>query len=382
MELSFDIAVVGGGVLGTFHAYHALKRGLKVVLLEQHARPDGATVRNFGQIVPSGMAPKWQAYGRASLAIYQDLQSQADISVRQLGSIYLASDAEEMGLLEELRAINQQHGYPSELMSAAACLRAYPGLKASYCKGGLFFPEELSVNPRLMIHRLHRYLEAESGLAVMQRCRVHTIEESGDGCLLMSSQGQIKAKRAIVCSGSELQALYPELAAASGLQLVKLQMLRLKPQAPRLPGNILTGLSIRRYESFQACPSYAAVKAKEPSEAFWKQYGVHILFKQEADGSVILGDSHEYLPLADGQPFDFDLKAEISSYMLRQAAAIFELDYQAVDRQWAGVYTQCEQGDLYQAQVGSAVHIVTGIGGKGMTGSPGFAAHHIDEILA
>lgn len=30
MDQSYDLIVVGGGVLGTFHAYHALQAGLKV----------------------------------------------------------------------------------------------------------------------------------------------------------------------------------------------------------------------------------------------------------------------------------------------------------------------------------------------------------------
>ncbi|MGI9459159.1 MAG: FAD-dependent oxidoreductase, partial [Pirellulales bacterium] len=59
-----DLLVVGGGVLGAFHAYHAMQRGLTVILLEKDAAPVGATVRNFGQVVPSGLDQHWQQYGR------------------------------------------------------------------------------------------------------------------------------------------------------------------------------------------------------------------------------------------------------------------------------------------------------------------------------
>ena len=84
---NFDLLIVGGGILGTFHAYHALRKGLKVALLEKDGLPVGATVRNFGQVVPSGMNAKWQPLGRRSLEIYQTIQQQFDISVRQNGSI-------------------------------------------------------------------------------------------------------------------------------------------------------------------------------------------------------------------------------------------------------------------------------------------------------
>ena len=69
MNYKTDLIIIGGGVLGTFHAYHALKNGLTVTLFEKDKQPLGATVRNFGQVVPSGMDIKWQQYGRESLRI-------------------------------------------------------------------------------------------------------------------------------------------------------------------------------------------------------------------------------------------------------------------------------------------------------------------------
>ena len=92
MKTQYDLIVIGGGVLGTFHAYHALKAGMKVAIIEKDKMPKSATIQNFGQVVPSGMDSKWQTYGRESLAIYKEIQSQFDISVRQNGSVYLASN--------------------------------------------------------------------------------------------------------------------------------------------------------------------------------------------------------------------------------------------------------------------------------------------------
>ena len=35
MKPMYDLIVVGSGVLGTFHAYHALKKGLSVAIIEK-----------------------------------------------------------------------------------------------------------------------------------------------------------------------------------------------------------------------------------------------------------------------------------------------------------------------------------------------------------
>jgi hypothetical protein len=157
--------------------------------------------------------------------------------------------------------------------------------------------------------------------------------------------------------------------------------LRLKPQQNiHIPGNILTGLSIRRYESFQECPSYKSIKAKEDSNSFWKKWGVHILFKQEADGSIILGDSHEYADVQMKDGIDFYLREEITRYFINEGAKIFNLEHWEIDDQWLGIYSQCKTQDIFQHNIDDKIYIVTGIGGKGMTASPGFSHSNISKI--
>ena len=83
---TYDVLIIGAGIMGTFHAYHALKKGLSVALFEKNHQPQGATVKNFGQVVPSGMNRKWQRIGRRSLEIYKEVQNQTDITVRTSGN--------------------------------------------------------------------------------------------------------------------------------------------------------------------------------------------------------------------------------------------------------------------------------------------------------
>ena len=380
---TYDLAIVGGGMLGVAHAYHALRAGKRVAILEKNLRPEGATVRNFGQIVPSGMDAKWQAYGRKSLEVYTSLQQQADISVSSYGSIYLASDEEEMTLLEELARINQDNDYTSSLLTKATCLEQYPGLRADYVQGGLFFPQELTVDPRLAIHRIIALLQERFGLAYFPGTMVTAIEQKGEHLALINNQDQsYTAAKILVCSGSDFEILFPETFRQSSLQSVKLQMLLTKAQ-PKLQirGSVLTGWTIRRYESFRECPSYAGIKAKEDPTTYHQQLGIHILFKQAADGRVILGDSHEYWDAGSKDSVDFQLDDSINRFMIRSAKAIYELETYDIDKTWVGIYSQCKDRDIFEAEVMPNVHIVTGIGGKGMTGSFGYAEQNIAALL-
>ena len=383
MKPSYDLIVVGSGVLGTFHAFHALKKGLRVAIVEKDKMPKGATIQNFGQVVPSGMDSKWQAYGRESLAIYKEIQSQFDISIRQNGSVYLASNEEEIQLIEELSIINQSNNYQSHLLTKQECLYKYPGLRSDYVKAGLFFPEEVTAEPRTMIYRLQEFMIQKMGLKIITNTSIINCESTPNGVTLSSaSNEEFLASKVIICNGNEFKNLYPKLFNESDLEVSKLQMMQTKPQKNyKLDGSILTGLSIRRYEAFYECPSFKAIKAKENPDALEKKWGVHILIKQAADGSVILGDSHHY---ADAQNIDdlgFDLDMDIDNFMIQEAKKIIDLPNYEIQNRWYGMYSQCKTKDIFEHTVGDNIHIITGIGGKGMTGSAGFSKENITKIF-
>jgi len=160
-------------------------------------------------------------------------------------------------------------------------------------------------------------------------------------------------------------------------------MMETLPQPGLVLGpNILTGLSIRRYESFQECPSYPEIAAREEADSLWKKWGVHILFKQREDGSMIIGDSHHYQEAATADQLGMDIEEDITRYILQEAQKIFDLPTYKLRRQWIGKYSQCKQRDIYQEEIEDHVYVLTGIGGKGMTAGPGYSAWHLEKILA
>lgn len=383
MKDKYDLIIVGSGVLGTFHAYHALLKGMSVAILEKNSKPEGATVRNFGQVVPSGMDRKWQNFGKDSLTIYKDIQSKFDINLRQNGTIYLASNEEEMQLIEELHEINISNDYESNLLTKEQCLSKYAGLRADYCTGGLFFPQEVTVEPATMIHKLHQYMTANLGLDLFMNTMVVRTEDRFTEVIATTSSGlEYKASKIIICNGSDFKVLYPEIYNNSDLVVSKLQMLQTKPQPNyKLDGSVLTGLTIRRYESFEECRSYQSIKAKENPDSYEKKYGIHILFKQALDGSVILGDSHEYAPAREIDSLGFDLSMDIDHFMIEEAKKIIDLPTYEIQSRWFGMYSQCKTKDIFEHTIDENIHIITGIGGKGMTGSAGFAKHNIDKIF-
>ncbi len=287
----------------------------------------------------------------------------------------------EMQVLLEKHQQYQNLGYPSEILTAMQCRQRLPALKESYCSGGLFFPEEVTAEPDKLIYRLLEYLVTRQELDYRPATPVIACT-SNDSFREVRDVfgGKYTASRVIICNGRDFKFLFPKVFQTSDLQICKLQMLATYPlpQVP-LPGSILTGLSIRRYYAFKSCPSYVHLKPEEVNENL-RKWGIHILFKQAEDGSIIIGDSHEYADTITLQELDYGVEDEINSYILQEAQQILNLPDWRIRRSWNGYYSQSKSAEIYEHVLDRKIHIVTGIGGKGMTTAAGFAQHHVQRL--
>ena len=377
----YDLIIIGGGIIGTFCAYHALRKNKSVLLLEKDSEPYEASFRNFGQAVPSGQAlDTWFEHGRRSLKIYKRIQDEIDISLVKNGSWYLASDDFEMTLLEEMQILFAERNYIGRLYQANDCLDINPALQKSYVKGGLFIPEEASLNPRVMVHRLRSYLISKLGLHYKNQTTIVGAEKKRGIVKINSAAGEtFWGDKLIIANGKDTQFLLPNHYPEKDLKISKLQMLLLAPQKRIIHANILTGLTIRRYESFHSCPSFSKIETTAEQKLLQSK-GIHILFKQADDGSIILGDSHEYKPVHQQAGFGFDISTEINDMMLEEAKEILRLEHWNVEKSWAGFYLQGTESQVFTKTIDDVLHVVNGIGGKGMTTSPGFTEQYIDQL--
>ena len=57
MNSSYDVAIVGGGVIGVCSAYYLSQTGVKVLLIEKGEIASGCSSGNGGLIVPSHTVP-------------------------------------------------------------------------------------------------------------------------------------------------------------------------------------------------------------------------------------------------------------------------------------------------------------------------------------
>ena len=96
------VVVVGGGILGTAHAWAAIERGHHVVQLERESEARGATVRNFGLVWVSGRSPRELEVAQRSRDLWQGIaKSVPGTGFRAIGSLTLLQTQEEVDHLWE-----------------------------------------------------------------------------------------------------------------------------------------------------------------------------------------------------------------------------------------------------------------------------------------
>jgi len=367
-EQRVDIAIVGAGILGLAHAYMAAKSGRSVVVLERSPRALGASVRNFGMIWPVGQpAGEMLTLALRSRELWLELLQAAKLPSRETGSLHLTYRDDEARVAQEFAEVGPQLGYQCSWLSASEIAEKSQAARSEGLLGGLWSSTEFTVDPRLILASLPRFLEERFGVHFVFGTVVQEIELPH----IETTAGVWKAEKAIVCSGDEFHALYADHYAASGLTRCKLQMMRTAPQPGswQLGPSLAAGLTLRFYPAFKVCSQLAALEHRIAAETpEYNRWGIHALVSQTADGALTLGDSHEYGLSVD--PFDKQL---IDDLILQYTRGFLNAPDMTVVERWHGVYAKHPEKPLVTLNPAENVRIVVSPGGSGMTLSLGVA---------
>ncbi len=369
------VAIVGAGIIGLAHAWSAAERGHRVTVFERSAWAHDASVRNFGMIWPIGQsAGEWHEVALRSRSRWLQLGAAAGVWVNPCGSLHLAHNNDEWTVLQEFEGHAGKLSYDCKLLTASQVQEISPAANPHGLIGGLFSSSELCVNPRAAVKNIPRWLNEKFGVEFRFSTTVAEIRPSdaSEGISLRTSDGATQfADRVVVCSGADIQSLFPQELARHPLLRCKLQMLKTAPQPEgwRLGPHLASGLTLRHYKNFNICPSLAALKKRVATETpELDRFGIHVMASQNDSGEVILGDSHEYD--ADVEPFD---KTEIDDLILRELRKVLHLPAWIIAEKWHGYYLKHSSSPALETEPLPNVHLCTAVGGAGMTLSMGLA---------
>ena len=166
----FDLAVVGGGIIGLAHAYMAAKAGKRVAVIEKDVRANGASIRNFGFITVTGQerGDIWRL-ARRTRDVWAEVAAAAGLQIDQRGLYLTARSAEAVAVIDAFLATEMGEG--CRLMAPDEFRRAAHGLGSSDLEGALFSPHELRVESRDVIPALAAWLEKAWNVTFFNRDR-------------------------------------------------------------------------------------------------------------------------------------------------------------------------------------------------------------------
>ena len=146
---TYDVAVIGAGVIGTSCAYHLVKKGLSVALVDRNNVARGTSSHCDAVALIVDKQPGVDAaMGYASIQRFLELQNEldSDFELRQRGCLYACDTEQEMEVAAQYARDMQADGYNVNALSPKELLEHEPFL-AKDLIGGLFSDIDLGLNP-------------------------------------------------------------------------------------------------------------------------------------------------------------------------------------------------------------------------------------------
>lgn len=359
---SFDLIVVGAGIVGLAHALMGARRGWRVAVVERDQRCIGASIRNFGFVTVTGQraGDTWRRAHR-SAQVWAEVAPAAGIPILQRGLWVAAKRAAAAEVLQAFRATDM--GRYCELMSPATVEARAPLLRAE--AGALYSPHELRIESREAIPSLAAWLAEVHGVRFYNGEAVLHVEPGR----VQTARRTWQAERIALCPGTDLNGpALPWLPA--GLRLSKLQVLRLRPRSPvHLPAPVMADLSLVRYAGYADLPeSRPLLRQLQQECADSLAHGIHLITVQSADGSLVVGDSHH----EDVSPTPFGSEAVDELIVGHLHEALRLPDCEVLER-WTGVYPTGHTQDALIQSPDSGLRVVLVTSGTGASTAFGIA---------
>lgn len=203
MIQDFDVAIVGGGIVGCYAAYHLAKAGRKVGLFEKGRIGGEQSSRNWGFVRLQGRDPAEIPLMVEGRRIWQGLEAEIGEGVdwRQGGNLVLADTKEKLGLFEDWLAVAKTFQVDSRIVTPKEAAEIVPGLRTG-AVGGLHTPSDGQAEPEKAAPAIAAAAE-RFGAMIETDCAVDRIElANGHVTGIETERGPVKAGAVILCAGA------------------------------------------------------------------------------------------------------------------------------------------------------------------------------------
>lgn len=349
---SFDVAVIGAGIVGAACARELAGAGLRIALIEPEMVGGGATAAGMGHIAVMDDSEPQFALTRYSQLLWKELAVRlpADAEYFPCGVLWVAADEIEMAEVYRKQRYYSERNAPVEILDEQSLCQAEPNLRPGLA-GALLVQDDAVVYPPCVARFLvdeARQLRAE---LVVGR-RVVAIERNS---AILDDGTALTSEKFVVATGVEA----PTLIDGINVQPRKGHLVI----TDRHPGFV-------RHQLIELGYLKSAHATTSDSVAFNIQ--------PRPSGQLLIGSSRQYGNSESGVD-----KQTISSMLRRALGYMPGLQQLRVIRSWTGFRAATpDKLPLIGRQPGSDnIYLATGHEGLGITTSLGTAKLVADHLL-
>lgn len=201
---SFDVIVIGAGVIGSSVAYHLAKKGLEVALIEKDGVASGTSSRCDAVALICDKKPGIDTeIGYASIQLFKQLAKEfsVDFEFASRGSLYVCETDKELEIARGYVSEQAKDGYDMRMVDKGELQEIEPYL-ADDLAGGIWTEVDSSMNPYKLCYA---FVEEgkKLGLKVYDYHSVQdiTLDNKGRVESVVTDRGTFKTKRIVNCAG-------------------------------------------------------------------------------------------------------------------------------------------------------------------------------------
>ena len=368
---TYDVTVIGGGVIGTSVAYHLVKKGFSVALVEKKDLARGTSSHcDAAALIVDKMPGVDAALGYASIKRFLELKNELsyDFELTQNGSMYVCESDQEMEIASKYAKDMQADGYKIDILEPKE-LQEYEPFIAKDLKGGIFSKECCGLNPFKLCFAfvdqvngkgldLYSYTNV-TGIKLNVKHEVEGVE---------TDKGFISTKRIVNCAGVWAN----EVGRMAGIEI---------PVKPRKGVILISAASFpfcnQKVQEFGYMISkFSEFECKRDPDV--EKYNVAFTIEPEAGNNVLIGSSRNFSDIS------FNTEIEIIHAIAKRAIRFYPiLKEMNCIRSYAGVrpFMDDHLPLITEVEKVPGYYIATGHEGDGISMAP-MTGRLIAELLA
>jgi glycine/D-amino acid oxidase-like deaminating enzyme len=344
-DRTVDVAICGAGIMGAMLAERLSAAGLAVALMDRRQPGHGSTSASTALVLWEADVPlthlardlgeqeaarRWRRVHRTAVRLRDRLERENIASERkESASLYLAGDVLDASALRAEAELRRRHKMPSVFLSAEAVAERF----AIAPRAAILSTDSFEANPLLLTQAMLTLARSRGATLTYPADALRIAHDAGT-VSLVSDQGELRARHAILASGYERARLF-------------------------LPA----AFSLRSTYAIATAPG--TVPLWRENAMIWEAAHGYLYARADAEGRVIAGGGDEAFD--DTRRRDA-LIPEKSQSIAADLAALVGAPIEPRER-WAAIFGRSPDGlpAIGRAANSERLWLASGFGGNGIT---------------